>query len=102
MNRNEKVLQEIGQRLKKLREEAGYTSYENFAIQHDLSRMQYWRMENGKVNITIKSLVTVLDIHRISIEDFFSLSKLSSARHKPQLSVAAEVKSVYKTRKSNR
>jgi transcriptional regulator with XRE-family HTH domain len=100
MNREEKVLKEIGARLKKLREDAGYSSYENFAIQHELSRMQYWRMENGKVNLTIKSLLTVLNIHRISIEDFFLTPKDSVyVSKKSSLLIAAEKKATYKARR---
>lgn len=100
MNRDEKVLQEIGQRLKKLREDAGYTSYENFAIQHELSRMQYWRMENGKVNITIRSLITVLDIHKISIEEFFTLRPVVNyLKKKSVLRIAAEKTAAYRGRK---
>jgi transcriptional regulator with XRE-family HTH domain len=72
MNSEEKLLKEIGARLKKLRVKKGYNSYESFAIDFDLSRMQYWRMENGKTNLTIRSLLKLLDIHNINIEDFFS------------------------------
>jgi transcriptional regulator with XRE-family HTH domain len=90
MNRQEKVLSEIGLRLKKLREDAGYTSYENFAIQHELSRMQYWRMENGKVNVTIKSLLTVLDIHSVTIEEFFRISPAMGMPVRSNALIAAE------------
>jgi hypothetical protein len=38
----------IGQRLKSLRLDAGYKSYEVFAWENNLSRIQYWKMENGK------------------------------------------------------
>jgi transcriptional regulator with XRE-family HTH domain len=51
------VLLEIGERLKKLRINKGYNSYEAFAIDKDLSRMQYWRIEKGLSNITIRSLL---------------------------------------------
>ncbi len=67
------VLQNIGARLEYLRIKKGYTSYESFAIANQLSRMQYWRIEKGKTNITIKSLIAILNIHQISIEDFFRL-----------------------------
>ncbi|MGV3630490.1 MAG: helix-turn-helix domain-containing protein [Bacteroidota bacterium] len=68
----EKELKEIGNRLIKLRIKAGYPSYEDFAIKNDLSRMQYWRMETGKTNMTFKSLLTILKIHNVSLEDFFA------------------------------
>lgn len=63
-------LEAIAQKIKSLRVRAGYTSYENFAYENDLSRVQYWRMEKG-CNFTINYLLKILDIHRISLEDFF-------------------------------
>lgn len=73
MKSEKKVLLEIGEKLKKLRIKKGYTSYESFAIDNDLSRMQYWRIEKGLTNITIRSLMRILEIHKMSIEEFFSV-----------------------------
>ena len=73
MKTEQEVLLEIGQRLKKIREVAGYTSYEHFAIEHDLSRMHYWKIEKGKANITIRTLLNILEIHKLSLEEFFSI-----------------------------
>jgi transcriptional regulator with XRE-family HTH domain len=67
------VLKEIGERLKALRIKQGYKSYESFAIDHDLSRMQYWRIEKGLTNLTFRSLINLLNIHKISVEDFFKI-----------------------------
>jgi len=72
MKTDEEVLKEIGEKLKELRVEKGYKSYESFAIDNNLSRMQYWRIEKGLTNITIKSLKRILDIYEISINDFFN------------------------------
>ena len=72
MKTDTKVLKEIGERIKLLRQKKGYNSYESFAIDNDLSRMQYWRIEKGLSNITIKSLTRILKIHNITIEDFFA------------------------------
>ena len=72
MLREERELKKIGERLKKLRIKKGHTSYESFAIEYGFSRMQYWRLEQGKTNLTLRSLISVLNIHKISIEDFFS------------------------------
>lgn len=66
------VLQKIGDRFRELRVKKGYTSYETFAIEHGLSRMQYWRIEKGTANLTIKSITAILKIHNISLKDFFS------------------------------
>lgn len=67
-----KELKKIGERLKKLRIKKGFGSYESFAIEYGFSRMQYWRMEGGKTNLTLRSLIVVLKIHKVSLGDFFS------------------------------
>jgi transcriptional regulator with XRE-family HTH domain len=63
-------INEISQKLKAIRLSKGYTSYETFAFENELNRVQYWRIESGK-NITLKTLIKVLDIHKISLKDFF-------------------------------
>lgn len=73
MESENEVLLRIGMRLKKLRESKGYTSYEHFAIENELSRMHYWKIEKGKANITIRTLLKLLTIHGCSIDDFFSI-----------------------------
>lgn len=69
-NKYEKISLSIGQKLKKLRIEKGYRSYETFAYEHELPRVQYWRMEKG-TNFTLKNLLKILEIHEISIGEFF-------------------------------
>lgn len=54
-----------------LRKAKGYTSHEDFAYDFDIPRVQYWRMEKGKTNLTVKSLCRLLAIHKITIEEFF-------------------------------
>ena len=71
----EELLEEIGERLRELRKDKGYSSAESFAYDHDLPRVHYWRMEKGKVNITLKSLLRILSIHGITVEEFFQLKK---------------------------
>ena len=61
----------IAAKIKQMRIDCGYKSYETFAYDHDLNRVQYWRIEKG-ANITIKTLLTILDIHKISLADFFN------------------------------
>lgn len=67
------ALKEIGSKLADLRRKKGYTSHESFAYDHDIPRMHYWRIENGKTNLTIRSLMKILSIHSISLQQFFSL-----------------------------
>ena len=68
--KHDKTIKIIASKLKKIRIEKGFSSYENFAYQNDLPRVQYWRMEKG-TNFTIKNLLRILEIHNITIEDFF-------------------------------
>lgn len=65
------VLHQIGEKLSEMRKKKGYTTLKEFAEDHDLPLIQYWRIENGKTNLTIKTLLAVLAIHRMSIDDFF-------------------------------
>ena len=67
------VLKEIGAKLIALRKQKGYSSHESFALDHDLPRVQYWRVEAGKANCTIKTLARILSIHQLSVTEFFSI-----------------------------
>ena len=64
------IFKKVAEKLKNLRKEAGYSSYETFALDNDLDRKQYWRAENGS-NLTLKSLISILNKHKISLEEFF-------------------------------
>jgi len=74
MQTEKEVFKNIGLRLKKLREDKGFTSYEQFAVEFDLSRMHYWTIEKGRANITIRTLLHILSIHNLTVEDFFAIS----------------------------
>ena len=65
------ILELIGRKLLDLRIKKGYTSHADFAKDHALPRIQYWRMEKGKSNITLRSLCRVLAVHNLTIEDLF-------------------------------
>ena len=67
---DDKRIKQIADKIRQLRINAGYTSHENFAWDNGLSRVQYWRVESG-ANITLKTLLKILDIHKMSLEDFF-------------------------------
>jgi hypothetical protein len=66
----DKRLEAIALKIKQLRKSSGCKSYETFALDNDLDRKQYWRVEKGS-NITIATLIKVLAIHKISLKDFF-------------------------------
>lgn len=63
-------ISEISKKIRSLRVEAGFTSYESFANAKGLPRMQYWRAETG-ANMTLTTLLKILDAHSISLEAFF-------------------------------
>jgi hypothetical protein len=72
LTKEEEFLRKIGEKLTKLRKSmVGNPSYETFAYDHDIPRMQYWRLENGKANFTIRTLLKILSIHNLSLRDFF-------------------------------
>src|SRR5690349_15822071 len=66
------ILEVIGKKLMELRIRKGYTSHVTFAEDFDLPRVQYWRMEKGKANFTLKSLQRVLAVHDVTIEQLFA------------------------------
>ena len=74
MNEFDEISYSVGVALKQLRKDAGYKSYEQFAFEHKMSRIQYWKMENGN-NFTLKSLLFILDIHQIEVIPFFESLK---------------------------
>ena len=85
MNNLEEISLLFGNEIRKRRIEAGYKSYEQFAEDNDISRIQYWKMENGN-NFTLKSLLRVLDGLNVDFNDFikspnlFSFPESSSAK----------------------
>lgn len=66
---NELIL--LGNRIKELRIAKGYTNYELFAFDHNISRAQYGRYEKGE-DLRFTSLVKVLNALGVSPEEFFS------------------------------
>jgi len=64
-------LQQIGFGLSELRKRKGYDTIRDFAKAYKLPEIQYWRIENGKTNMTLKSLTKLLTIHKLTLEDFF-------------------------------
>jgi hypothetical protein len=49
----------------------GYDSIKDFTAQFGLPMIQYWRIEKGKANVTLKSLYKLLAIHSLTIQQFF-------------------------------
>jgi transcriptional regulator with XRE-family HTH domain len=60
----------LGEKIKELRKLKGYTSYEEFANKHNISRAQMGRYERGK-DIRFSSLVRVLSGLGMTPKEFF-------------------------------
>jgi hypothetical protein len=58
---------------KGLRKQKGFPSYESFAFEHDFPRAQYWRVEDGKSNLTLRTIAKLLAIHKLTIDEFATL-----------------------------
>lgn len=67
----EKLLRQMGKRIKDLRVKAKYTSQEAFAYDAGIPRAQYGRYEAGS-NITLLSLSKIIKFHKITLSQFFS------------------------------
>lgn len=63
-------LKKIGNKIKELRIAKGFTSYENFAFEYELSSRYYWGVEKGR-NVTLKYLIQLLKIHGLTLKEFF-------------------------------
>lgn len=65
------ILVRIGTGLSMLRIQKGFNNISDFANEFNLPMIQYWRIEKGKANVTLKSLVKLLAIHQLAVEEFF-------------------------------
>jgi transcriptional regulator with XRE-family HTH domain len=64
-------LKKIGARIRQLRKASGYSSSEYFAYEHNISRAQFGRYENGQ-DLRMSSLIKVVNAFGITLEEFFS------------------------------
>lgn len=67
----EEQLQKLGARIKSLRIKEGYKSYEYFAYDHNISRAQFGRYEQGQ-DLRVSSLIKVVSAFGMTLEEFFS------------------------------
>jgi transcriptional regulator with XRE-family HTH domain len=67
----DKELKRLGNRIKQLRVKAGFTSYEYFAYEHEISRTQYARYEQGK-DLRYSTLLKIINAHGITVKQFFA------------------------------
>lgn len=69
-NVDKERLKAISAKIKRLRIEAGYTSYEQFAVANGMERKQYWRHESG-YNFMMTTFFRILDAHKMTPSEFF-------------------------------
>lgn len=66
----EEYLTKLGNRIKEIRVSKGYTSYEFFAYDHNISRAQWGRYENGQ-DLKFSSLLKVIKAFGMTFNEFF-------------------------------
>ncbi len=64
------ILQNFGTAIRQLREKTGL-SQEKFALSIDMDRTYYASVENGKRNISLKSIKKIADGLGVSLETLF-------------------------------
>ncbi|KFF23736.1 helix-turn-helix domain-containing protein [Chryseobacterium vrystaatense] len=67
----EKVLKKLGKRIKEIRISKGYSSYEYFAYEHNISRAQFGRYERGE-DLRFSTLAKIIEAFDMSLEEFFA------------------------------
>ncbi len=65
------VLKKLGKRIKEIRISKGYTSYEYFAYEHNISRAQFGRYERGE-DLRFSTLAKIIAAFGMTFEEFFS------------------------------
>ena len=75
----ERTFSDLGGKLQALRTKKGFLTSDAFSEKFDLPRAQYSRMESGDTNITVKSLLRILEIHGLSLEDFLCVDVRKAA-----------------------
>jgi transcriptional regulator with XRE-family HTH domain len=65
------LVSQLGARIRQLRKQEGFTSYEDFANDRELPASQYGRYEKGQ-NLRYTSLVKIAKVFNMSLQEFFS------------------------------
>lgn len=67
----EEQLKKLGARIKQLRIKKGYTNYEHFAYDHNISRAQFGRYEQGQ-DLRFTTLVKIVSAFGMTMKEFFA------------------------------
>lgn len=68
---SEEELKKLAARIKALRIQKGYSSYEYFAYEHGISRAQFGRYEQGQ-DLRYSSLIKLINAFGMTVPEFFS------------------------------
>ncbi|MDP4128904.1 MAG: helix-turn-helix transcriptional regulator [Bacteroidota bacterium] len=63
-------LKKLGERIKKLRIAKGYSSYEYFAYDNNISRAQFGRYEQGQ-DLRFSTLIKIINAFELTLPEFF-------------------------------
>jgi transcriptional regulator with XRE-family HTH domain len=66
-----KEMGQLGMRIRAIRKAKGYSSYETFANEHDIHRVQWGRYEQGK-DLYFSTVIRIIKVLNVSVEEFFS------------------------------
>lgn len=66
-----RILPLLGERIRQLRIAKGFSSFETFAYEHNISRAQYGRYEKGQ-DLRFSTLLRIVSAFGITLEEFFS------------------------------
>ncbi|MBO0321234.1 helix-turn-helix transcriptional regulator [Muricauda sp. CAU 1633] len=66
-----KEIKKLAERIKSLRLQKGYSSYESFAYDNSIHRAQYGRYETG-TDMQYTSLLKIAQAFDMTLEEFFS------------------------------
>jgi transcriptional regulator with XRE-family HTH domain len=64
------MLKQMGERIKTLRKQSGFTNADFFAYHHNIKRAQYHRYESGQ-DLRFSSIVKLAAAFGVSISEFF-------------------------------
>ena len=67
----EEIVKKLGKRIRELRIAKGYSSYEYFAYEHNISRAQFGRYEKGE-DLRFSTLAKIIYAFDMTMEEFFS------------------------------
>lgn len=68
---DEEQLQRLGARIRQLRLKLGYTNYEHFAYEHNISRAQFGCYEQGQ-DLRFSTLVKIVSAFGMNMKELFS------------------------------